>query len=303
MKKKIIISAVIILIPLLYSLATIQGTVRGVVTDKQGNPIEGVIITISQVQYSSVKFTVKTNKKGEYFQIGLAPDYYQIKAEKDGYLPNSVEKRVAMQVVTRVDIELEEGQYYVGGKSPGEEDYQQALQLYGEGRYEESVQALLQAIEKEPFEPIYRNNLGVVYTKIEKYDEAIEAYTKMLEIQPESYTANKMLGELYGIKQDYEKALPYYKKAVELSPDDPDAFFNLGACSMNLQDYTGAGDAFAKAIEIKSDYAAAYYQLGMVHVNQNHTDEAVRNLEKFLELAPDDPNAGVARQLVDYLKK
>jgi len=303
MAKRIFIGFIIILLLSVYSMSTIRGTVRGVVKDKQGNPIEGVTITISNTSYSAVNYVVKTNAKGEYFQMGLQPDYYAIRAEKDGYLPALVEKRIPMQVTTVVDIELEEGKYFVGGKSPGEDDYKEALAKFEAGDYEASVQALLRAIEKEPFEPIYTNNLGVVYAKMEKYEEAIEAYKKMLEIQPESYTANKKIGELYGFMQDYENAAPYYKKAVELSPNDPDAFYNLGACAMNLKDLAGARDAFSKAVELKPDFAAAYYQLGMVQVNQNSKEEAVMNLEKFLELAPEDPNAAVAKQLVEYLKK
>jgi len=303
MAKKTYLALFIIFILSIHSLGTIRGTVRGVVTDKQGNPLEGVTITISNTSYSAINYVVKTNKKGEYFQMGLQPDYYGIRAEKDGYLPALVEKRIPMQVTTVVDIEMEEGKYFVGGKSPGEDDYQEALAKFEAGDYEASVQALLRAIEKEPFEPIYTNNLGVVYTKMEKYDEAIDAYKKMLEIQPESYTANKKIGELYGFMQDYEQAAPFYKKAVELSPNDPDAFYNLGACAMNLQDFPGAMEAFSKAIELKPDFAAAYYQLGMVLVNQNSKEDAVKSLEKFLELAPEDPNAAVAKQLVEYLKK
>jgi tetratricopeptide (TPR) repeat protein len=303
MAKKTYFALFIILILSVYSLGTIRGTVRGVVTDKAGNPIEGVTITISNVNYTSINYVIKTNDKGEYFQMGLQPDYYSIKAEKDGYLPNLVEKRIPMQVTTVVDIELEEGQYFAGGKSPGEDDYQEALAKFEAGDYEACAQALLRAIEKEPFEPVYTNNLGVVYTKMEKYDEAIEAFKKMLEIQPESYTANKKIGELYGFMQDYENAAPFYKKAVELSPNDPDAFYNLGACATNLHDFTGAMDAFSSAVELKPDFAAAYYQLGMVYVNQNKKEDAVTSLEKFLELAPDDPNAAVAKQLVEYLKK
>lgn len=303
MAKKINITFIILLILSIYSLGTIRGTVRGVVTDKQGNPIEGVTITISNTSYSAINYVIKTNDKGEYFQMGLQPDYYAIRAEKDGYLPALVEKRIPMQVTTRVDIEMEEGKYFVGGKSPGEDDYQEALAKFEAGDYEASEKALLRAIEKEPFEPIYTNNLGVVYTKLEKYDKAIEAYKKMIEIQPESYTANKKIGELYGFMKEYEKAAPFYKKAVELSPNDPDAFYNLGACAMNLKDLPGAMEAFSKAVELKPDFAEAYYQLGMVQVNQNNTEDAVKNLEKFLELAPEDPNAAVAKQLVEYLKK
>jgi len=46
----------------------------------------------------------------------------------------------------------------------------------------------------------------------------------------------------------------------------------------------------------------AYYQVGMIYVNQNKKEEAIKNLEKFLELAPTDPNAPVAKKIVEYLK-
>jgi regulator of sirC expression with transglutaminase-like and TPR domain len=41
----------------------------------------------------------------------------------------------------------------------------------------------------------------------------------------------------------------------------------------------------------------------MVYVNQNKKDEAILHLEKFLELAPDDPNADLARQIISFLRK
>ena len=61
--------------------------------------------------------------------------------------------------------------------------------------------------------------------------------------------------------------------------------------------------SFAKCIAIKPEYADAYYQLGTLYIGQNKVKEAVENLEKFLELAPGHEKAGVARQLLDYLKK
>jgi tetratricopeptide (TPR) repeat protein len=302
MKRKYYFILIVFLLIALPLNSIIQGTLKGVAKDKDGHPLEGVTVTISSIQYSSVRYVVKTNKKGEFIQLGLNPNYYQIKAEKDGYLPVILEKRVRMQVITEVEIVMEKGNYYVG-KSPGEEDFQEGIKLFKEGKYEEAAAAFQRASEKEPSEPIYYNNIGESYIKLGKYDEAIEAFKKMLEIQPESYTANKKLGELYGRKRDYEAAIPYYQKAVELSPQDPVAFYDLGACLINIRKYQPALEALRQAVKLKPDYAQAYYQMGMIYVNQNQVEEALKNLEKFLELAPDDPHAAVARQLVDYLKK
>jgi regulator of sirC expression with transglutaminase-like and TPR domain len=40
----------------------------------------------------------------------------------------------------------------------------------------------------------------------------------------------------------------------------------------------------------------------MIYVNQHRKEEAINNLEKFLVLAPDNPNADVAKKIIEYLK-
>ncbi len=301
MKKGTILLVFVILVFCVFFYGEIHGKVKGVVEDKEGNPIKDVTVTISAIKYASVRYTLKTNEKGEFFQIGLQPEYYQIKAEKDGYLPVIIEKRVRMQVVTQVPLEMEEDKYHIS-KSPGKDDFNRGIQLFEAGNFEKAALAFEKASELEPFEPIYKNNLGVAYAKMKKYDEAIEAYKKMIDIQPESYTAYKQLGELHGLKQEFQAAIPYYTKATELSQEDPVAFYDLGACLINIQDYPRSIEALSMAVSLKPDYAIAYYQLGMVYVNQNQKEAAIKSLEKFLELAPEDPQAAVAKQLVDYLK-
>jgi len=279
----------------------VQGTVKGVIKDKKGNPLEGAKVTVVSILYSAVRYTLKTNAKGEFIQIGLQPDYYQIKAEKDGFLPAFKEEHIGIQDIIEVVLELEEGKYFIGA-SPGDKDFKLGNELFVAGKYAEAAEAYKTAIGKEPGEPVYYGNLGSSYLKLGNFDEALIAFKKMLEVQPESYSANKNIGEILGAQKKYEEALPYFQKASELSTSDPDAFFNLGACFINLQDYEKAAASFTKAIALKPDLAPAYYQLGMIYVNQNKKAEAIQNLEKFVELAPDDPNTAVAKQVLAFLK-
>ncbi len=278
-----------------------QGAFRGAAKDTKGNPLEGVKVTIISMSYSAVKLTVRSDKKGQFIQIGLQPDYYQLRCEKEGFLPVVIEKRVPLGETVDASFTMEEGMKTMG-EPLGEKDFKRGNDLFSAGKYEEAVEAYKEAILKEPEEPIYQNNLGICYTKLEKYDQAMEAFLAMLKIRPGSYSANRSLGELYGLQKKYAEALPFFAKASEVSPDDPNAFYNLGACLINTQDYDRAAGAFLKAKELQPDYAAVYYQLGMISVNQNKKEEAIQYLEKFLELAPDDAKAATAKQLLDYLK-
>ena len=62
--------------------AAAQSVIRGKVVDAQGKPVEGATITIEATE-SNRKASTKTNKNGEFLQIGMASGRYNVTAEKD----------------------------------------------------------------------------------------------------------------------------------------------------------------------------------------------------------------------------
>ena len=56
---------------------------KGKVFDAKDAPVEGAKVTITAKGMKNSR-EVKTNKKGEFVQIGLFPGEYSITAEKDG---------------------------------------------------------------------------------------------------------------------------------------------------------------------------------------------------------------------------
>src|SRR6266567_1014382 len=62
--------------------AAAQGLVQGVVTDAQGQPVEGASIVI-EAEGTNRHFDMKTNKKGEFMQIGLSSGQYKVTATKE----------------------------------------------------------------------------------------------------------------------------------------------------------------------------------------------------------------------------
>ena len=59
------------------------GLVKGTVKDEKGQPVEGAKITIEFEGGVNRKFEGKTDKHGEFIQIGLQTGEYKITAEKD----------------------------------------------------------------------------------------------------------------------------------------------------------------------------------------------------------------------------
>src|SRR3954464_549080 len=72
------------------------GMVKGVVVDDKGQPVEGAKVTIEMTAGTGRRFETKTNKKGEYIQIGLNSGAYKVTAEKEklGSAPANVNVRV-----------------------------------------------------------------------------------------------------------------------------------------------------------------------------------------------------------------
>ena len=62
-----------------------------------------------------------------------------------------------------------------------------------------------------------------------------------------------------------------------------------------------AAECYGKATRLDPSFREAFYKLALVAVGQNDPDTARPHLEKVIELAPDSPEAGMARQLLEQL--
>src|SRR5208283_118291 len=67
--------------PLAFAQTT--GTVKGTCRDSEGKPIAQAEVEWTGTE-TGHKYTLKTNNKGEFFSLGIAPGKYNIKLSKDG---------------------------------------------------------------------------------------------------------------------------------------------------------------------------------------------------------------------------
>jgi len=285
-------------------LPGIKGGIKGRVVDQGNQPLEAATITIISVEHPSERHVLKTNKKGEFIQIGLEPGFFNVEGEKEGYAADQAQVKVPISAYAEVALKL--GTRGMKGEEPevsGMPEADRGYQLYQQGKYEEALKEYQAAILKNPDQAVNFYNLGVVLVDLRRNDEAIEAFKKAIEIQPDHRLALKFLGRLYGDKNEHDQAKKYLVLASGLSPADPEVFYNLGAILMNTADYPGASEAFQKAIACRADYIDAYYQLGLIYVNQNKLDEATSTFEKFIVIAPNDARAANVRQLIESIKK
>src|SRR5216110_371178 len=99
------ILAVLLTVP----AAAQTATVKGVCKDAQGNPI-----TDAQVVWhnndNGRTFNLKTNKKGEYFSLGIEPGKYTVSLSKDGKELDKVSNYPVASDEMNLDFDLKKSQ-------------------------------------------------------------------------------------------------------------------------------------------------------------------------------------------------
>ncbi len=121
---------------------------------------------------------------------------------------------------------------------------------------------------------------------------------KTTDLNPASVKAHAKLGLLYVQNKDFPEAVKQYTKVSELDPKYTDAFFNLGYLYAVTKDYEKAEKAYQRVTELKPDYLdEALFNLAMIQNRLGKKDESIANLEKALELNPQN------ERVKSYLKK
>ena len=77
----LVVAVAALCVPPVFAQAT--GTVKGVCKDMDGKPIVGANVEWVNTD-NGRKYNLKTNKKGEYFSLGIEPGKYKVTLTQDG---------------------------------------------------------------------------------------------------------------------------------------------------------------------------------------------------------------------------
>lgn len=116
---------------------------------------------------------------------------------------------------------------------------------------------------------------------------SIEQATALLERFPRSVILLDVIGGVYLKLKEFEKALAWFEKEIERSPDSAAGYFGKGEVFFAMADYVRAKNFYEEAIARNSKNSSAFHKLGNVHLQMGEKDLARENLERALELEPD----------------
>lgn len=163
---------------------------------------------------------------------------------------------------------------------------QKGLSLYADGSYDEAVSVFLQAIERDPQNAEYYNNLGMAYIAAGQYDEALAAFDNaaantnrdsVLEL------AKRGSGIAYLSAGHYSKGVELFNEALTYAGDsygetEMDILYYLAEAQERSGDALGAAETYTRIIELDED-ADAYMLRGLAYQSAGDNASAEADLK------------------------
>jgi tetratricopeptide (TPR) repeat protein len=303
--------------------AQATGTIKGTVKDEAQKPIEGAIVDLTNTE-TGRKISLKTDKKGEYFSVGVAPGTYNANVTLNGKLIDQLNRIpivVGDERIVNFDLakdkaqgiseeqkkKIEEAQKQNEKIKNLNSQLQEAKQAEGAGNWDQAVTIMQQATQAEPTQDLLWAYLGDAYRGDKKYPEAVDAYQKALALKPTSAEYHSGLADAYAKAGQIDKALEQYTQAAQADPTKAaNYYFNEGAVLTNAGKVDDAIAAFDKSIQADPTRADSYYWKGVNMLGKATTkgdkmvapDGTAEALNKYLEL---DPNGKYAQPAKDLL--
>jgi tetratricopeptide (TPR) repeat protein len=131
--------------------------------------------------------------------------------------------------------------------------------------------------------------------------EALAMVRSALEREPDDVRALKIALDGARTMGDTDTAVEALDRLVELDPQwVTTTLFDHAAELFNENRAADAAIELEYVVKADPEMARAHYLLGVALFNTGRADEGRGHLQTFLELAPDDPDAEIARGLLSY---
>jgi len=308
--------AVVLALAALAAPAAAQNTgrVKGKVVDAQNKPVEGAQITIQELGGQNRKYQTKSDRQGEFQQVGIGPGKYTVQADKDK-LSQAFDVSVGVNDVKEVNFTLKPGAAEdLGARNKAiQAKFSQAGTLTNEGKHDEALVLYKEVLAemdslKVPCAQCYLN-IGKVHEKKQDFAAAEEAYQKSIQVDAKSAEPYQALAGLYNAQKKFKEASQMSAEAAKRIASDPAAgaasassSFNQGVIAWNASEFENAKNHFEAAAKADANYADPHFMLGRVYLNLGKFPESIAAFQTYLKLAPNGKDAKEAQSSIDQLK-
>ena len=157
---------------------------------------------------------------------------------------------------------------------------------YQAGEYDEAVRLFSRAVEIDPNQPVFHNNLGAAYQEKGEVKRAVTHYQNAIRLKPDFAEACCNLGKAWAQARQFQEALLWFQRAVDVRPDYKEVYPEMGAALLELRRPEEAIALAERLLALSPDCADGYYMMGNGLKEKDQFEEGVRCYQAALKLNP-----------------
>ena len=289
--------------------AQTTGTVRGIVTDRNGQPVPGATVSLEALAAGGEPLETSTDDTGHFQHTGLTPGQYSATADKDViggqvfrvlvHPGGSVDVRFVLEpgrtpapwLRVRRDSRARAAVFEAGVRASRAGDFEDAI-----AQFEAVLQIMPTCVD-------CHFNIGVSYGRLDRFEDAEAAFRDALRIRSDYAAAYYGLADIYSRQNRPEAAAAARGEANRI------AVSSLAAVRARAQDTLNRGIAFwssgnvedalrqfREALETDVTLVEPYYWLGLAYQAGGDPPGATQAFSRYLSAAPSGVHADEARQ-------
>lgn len=280
------------------------GLVKGKVVGPDGKPVPNAAVTVEFMEGVARKLSTKTDRRGEFVQLGLQSGGYRVTATVDKLGTGFADVRVRVGNTAEVTITLSP---LPPGTDPAiaamKTAFDDGVAASRAGDYDQAIAKFEAAVAAQPgcYECFY--NIGFAYLQKKDEKQAEAQWKRALEVKADHAETLNALANLYNSQKRFDEAAAVSAKvAAGGGAGSADAIYNQGIILWNAGKTAEAKVKFEETVAADPNHADARFQLGMALLNEGKIPDAVTQFEAYLKMAPSGQFAAQAKGMLAQLK-
>jgi tetratricopeptide (TPR) repeat protein len=303
--------------------------IQGKIFFPSGRRAEGTI-QVKLTSLNSAEITALADSSGSFTFAGLSPgnytviinagDQYEIAREgvtidsdpnlsRQGIVLNSGTRRYTVMVTLQPKPDpknsMKAGVINASLADVPEEAramFQKALDQIKAGEAQRAIENLKNAVSLYPKFPVALNELGVQYLKLGDAAKAVEPLRSASKLSPDASTPRLNLGIALLECRQFAEAETELRAALKIS-STPTAHMYLGLTLVSARKFDEAQQELETAISTGGEnLAQAHRYLGGLYWKKSDYRRAIDELESYLRLTPNAPDAELVRGTIRELR-
>ncbi|MBI2173749.1 MAG: tetratricopeptide repeat protein [Candidatus Omnitrophica bacterium] len=181
-------------------------------------------------------------------------------------------------------------------------EYLHGLMLERSYQFSDALEAYQRALDTDARSPLLNVRIGSTYVRMGQTERAQKFFQQALALDPKQPEALKWMAMLQASEGQLDQAVSTYEKLLALAPEDHAVLSTLADLYVLQDNIPKAITLYHRLIQETGSSGQLHFNLGVLHGRLAQFDEAIEELSRALELAPEATDIRVAIALTYELQ-